>query len=476
MEQCLPIPLSSPIEVRDLPDGWRYILPRRKAGRAWLLLGLNLVVLEVIVTLVCAGAVVWSIAKLAQQAGPLMPWDFLIAFWWLPIILFCAVGMHLFLSILLGHLEIEMRKGRLRASECLWPVRWSSSCAMDRVFSLTILGAPEGLPWRTLAALAHECWPGRLGRLWASLVPNLAQFRFLVFHALAYDPTGSLAVIVVRHLGRGPVWLVGGYPHSWLVALATDLVSRWQAEQAPLGSKSVVPVVEAFCEDFEDVDRKRPPGCRAILEEYQDGFLLSLPRSGFWRSGWAHAKIGGQVALVPFAVIIPWLFRAGPSWGLLLSAVLFPMAVFCAAIFAGGLALGRRGGHVAIAGGELLLFDGGCERLRQGRQILGKARAGGILALATGQPGAHLSRLDRCPTRGLARTGRSDQRLGSGRRGSRSARRSLRRVGIRSQGRCSQPNSNISDQALDGAGWPRQSGHFLRERRHPRFDRAECRT
>jgi hypothetical protein len=328
MDQSDVLP-TLPVEIRVepiLPDGTRYILPRRPLGSyRWLALVPLAFGLFSLIFFWHMFAV-FAAVRFNPIALPFMAFEalFVVSGGLAPI----AIAAAMFF----GHSSIIVQRGELRAIERLGPLRWTRRFPSARINRLSVTAANES----------------------TSVLSSMDRFALIRIELLP------------GKRGRAAI----GYPRGWLVPLANELsrqisvLERNSFERASDQPIEVVPV--EVSDDSLPVERiDRPAGSKIVMRQTPDNVVFEIPPMGFR---------GGALAIFIFAGV--WLaFAALVTFGLLFMkhapkqpdemgtvATIGFMAIFW--LIGGGfvslaVSLSRQSAAIAVAGGQCLVIRKG---------------------------------------------------------------------------------------------------------------------
>lgn len=260
----MPSALPPQIQVIELTDGVRYVLPRRQLGPLRLL-----GCVPMIFGLFCTGfALVWM--KMASGAmfssGGQFHWPglFFVLFG-APFVLAGLAPVCIGLFILAGHSEIELRGGTLRAIERAGPARWSRKLPIDRIRRFNVTSARTS----GLASNPRQALPPALGTL------------------------AGFSIILIEMDGRPPLKAAPAYPRDWLEALARDLADRARRNDLTVSVDEPrgIEVVQTSSTLLDEVAAQsapaeplsQPAGSSITLENNAQGLTLTVPPVGFFR-------------------------------------------------------------------------------------------------------------------------------------------------------------------------------------------------
>jgi hypothetical protein len=331
--------LPPAVRVEELPDGTRFVLPRRELGRfrylgllplvaGLLMVAAPLLLLPVVVRgFAGVGFGVFMLASIAMAGVPLVVNGVTL------------IGLGLF--VLAGHAEVEVRGGRLLAIDRYGWVRYRRPIPVERIrrIKVTDKGGDDDT-----APTPQGSTPEELE---------------------------GLALLLVETDGK-PAWVAAGYRRDLLVPLAEQL-SRLCRAETDAGETTAAPPVEVETAEPAGVtgllliDRPdRPSRSRAVWEYGADGGVtIQLPPPGIWRGSkgllgftlaWT-AITGVGVAIATF-VLVDMLKGSLAAWicpGVLL---LFALAADVA-LLAWAVNLGRRRAVLAVVGPRLMVMQAG---------------------------------------------------------------------------------------------------------------------
>jgi hypothetical protein len=354
MDQKLP----ADVRVAVLPEGVRYVLPRRELGQGrkvgWVVLVVGLVITGFMVFWM-VGPLIAGIRMLLD--GELFGWV-LIGF-----SLLGTMGLVVGLGILCAgvaivtnatHSEVELRHGKLRAVERFGWARWTRKRRIEDVQKLE-LGPPL-----TGSDFADKRRRKRSDDVAIPIGDQMPE---------------DLATIRAYGAGIKPLIVAPGYPLDMLRALAGALSERMSTSgKARLfdGDREVAVVErpdktpaerEALAETEEDkLGAMRPPDAKSILEEHEDGLTITVPPLGIWKGSKGLAVFAVMWnGFIAFFIVMLTLFELGliendgdnPGWLGFLFMIPFVAVGVGTALAA--VNMGRRRAILDVVGRTLLV-------------------------------------------------------------------------------------------------------------------------
>ncbi len=339
-------------DVREvlLPDGVRWVLPRRQLGKArhagWVFVGFGLAV--------AAFMVFWmwgtTSAGIEQvREGQRFGWA-LIAFGAFGVIgLIVGMGMTGFglaLATNLTHSEIAITRDRLRAIERFGAMRWTRRRPIDAIEKLEI-------DTQLIVSKARRSG-GTKAMALGELNPDLAA---------------------MRAVGQGiqPLILAAGYPCAMVERMAHVLAERLENDgRAKLfdDARGRVKVVEYSPDDEDKPDEQReaarlepPVGARSTLDQRDDGLTITVPPGGFFKGTkglgcfavlW-NLFVGAFVVVMVLSAlgVIPGEDGAGPGW--LVFLFMLPFVAVGVGMMLFAVNMGRRQAIIDVVGDVLLI-------------------------------------------------------------------------------------------------------------------------
>jgi len=193
----------------------------------------------------------------------------------------------------IGHSEIELRAGKLRAFERAGPLFWRRRIALERAQRLVLSSE------RSLFGICP----------WVSFTN-----RYLYIRAVCAGR---------RDLGMAP-----GYPFDWLLPLAEDLARRCRAVQDHvLGGAASLPV--EFDEPIEVGGQTQftdrpvpPPKSKIVVQQCGSELTLSIPPAELEIGMRVLWVVQSRILLVLFPFLLPSVFVAAipqAGWGIFLA-------------------------------------------------------------------------------------------------------------------------------------------------------------
>jgi len=237
---------TSDIRVETEGSDVRFDFPPRPLGKLrWL--GLLLVAFSVLFVWMPAQSLFRFLENLAAGKGEAGNWVF-VAF----LIPFVIVGLFPMLLGLLaigGRCRIEWRAQRLLVTDYVGPIRWRRRMPQGSIRKFTV----------------------KHGGVKVNDKP------------VTSGPLVNLGALMIEFEHGKPRFLVLGYPHDWLQALAEDLSIRVGATAVFVGNPAVE-LVDASTNEPQSLDvHEQPAGSRVQVEERGAGVSLQVPPAGLWR-------------------------------------------------------------------------------------------------------------------------------------------------------------------------------------------------
>jgi hypothetical protein len=277
----------TPIQRIDLPHGTRWILPMRPLGAARLIAIVPgvMAILPLLGLLSLAVNGLWTANNSAEMwMAILLPLIILIGA--SPFLMLWLILPLSALTLLVGHMRVEVIGPRMTAIYCLGPLRMRRQ-------------------WRT----------GRLREL---------RVRTMGEHAL-------LATLWAQVEHQKPLALARWYPGDWLQDLAMQVRSSLEQDaRVPVVAPGLAgPDVPAGY----DEPVAQPASSKATIQQHAQGWTVTLPPNGFRATAWAWRALAAFATLMaPAITLIPVaeLKKPDPDLG---GAIL-------AAVFVWSLAIG----------------------------------------------------------------------------------------------------------------------------------------
>jgi hypothetical protein len=282
--------LPPEIQVIDLPDGVRYRLPRRSSllargfGLALIGFGAGFCAFD----LVCAARLHQFL--LAAANAPRAAQVLLVVQDAVGVLTGLGVG-GAGLFLLVGHSEVELRAGWLRAVERAGWLWWAR----------------------------RRRWDG------------VRQFRILTPAADGGPADQCLTLLLAAGSGTWTIWLAALYPRAWLRPLADDLTRRlhdFRSAASVAAPTPAVAVAEQVGQPAPDEfsDRPDPPVTSdVVLERNNDGLTLTIPPGELGLAG--ALLIHGSIEAFAFAAVVTVLavqpVGQAPAWPVWLFLAVF---------------------------------------------------------------------------------------------------------------------------------------------------------
>lgn len=337
------------ITTIDLADGAKYILPVRPLSIARFagLFSMGFGVLF-------SGFAVFWMLMAAQNIGS-DPIGFFFILFGLPFFFFGLFPFFKGLSILVGHNQITVTNGKLRASECVGPFRWTRVRSVDVVEKLEIT---KGIRRRT----------------------NTSSSRSDKTIKLMIDGSNLGTLRALGAKMKSPLVLAWGYPEEALEQLAEDVAKRCGAvgparmfddddRKIEIVETSTnldrlmarmrgEEVSEEVDEPSDDGNLEQPTGSQVIVEANDVGATINIPPAGIWRGSKGLMSFGifwtifvgiitvtlavsaindsSSLEIIPFFILIPF-------WGVGVGMIV------------AGINMGKRKAILDIVGDTLLI-------------------------------------------------------------------------------------------------------------------------
>ncbi|MFP4026295.1 MAG: hypothetical protein ACLFWL_00700 [Candidatus Brocadiia bacterium] len=281
-------PLPEDIRIKELSDGVRYVLPRKKDVLRWILLGLMVLVAAGCVAILLSGIAGLGDVRLFSFHGVMS--GFVRAY-----LLFLAIGGMFFgLFVSLGHEEIELGSRRLRQSFVFLGLRVSRTRQLRHIRQLVVSALPS---------------VGRAGEQETRKKRDIWSSPPFLLHA------------VVR--GEKVFTIARGHPAQWLVILAEDMANRWPETVQPRNDDRQTASVEivdltprAWGERVTGTSLRRPDPARVDIDFEVAKIMLQARADTDWFLG----KMSGIGMAGIMAAMWAWLFLGWPFWFICLGA------------------------------------------------------------------------------------------------------------------------------------------------------------
>jgi len=236
------VPLPAEIQVTELADGVRYILPRRRLDRfhalghiALIAFGLFFGGMPLFLTGIPA-------IRFILAGGPGAWLHVLPLLNVAPFVLIGAAIIAWGLLMLAGTCEIEIEEGEIRTIERAGPFHWTRSRPVECIRELEIRVHPK----------------------WSS------SKRFMGKERIRIGPPADFGVLRAECEGAKPLALVLSYPRSWLRPLADDIAERL----TPVTSGTFSSVQKAAVEVTETL--LVPPGFRGRSKQPASSVVVAV--------------------------------------------------------------------------------------------------------------------------------------------------------------------------------------------------------
>ncbi|MCE9592080.1 MAG: hypothetical protein K8S99_16355 [Planctomycetes bacterium] len=310
------IPLPPEIQVVELADGVRYVLPRRNLGPLRfisfvpMLFGLPFLAGGLFTLSTGVGKVIHG------GTGEIFEAIFL-ALFATPFLLVGVFATGAGIIIAMGHTEVEISGGQLRVRERAGPVHWTALRRLEDLSRISVFNA----------------FLGDLGAANPRLRPAEAPPRVLANKARA---------IIAECKSKPLLKIAGGYPPEWLEPLADDLTQRINdlrltampgslpveladVPQAVLDSPAVAPAETAAPPPREPI--QQPTGSRCTFEPRPNGLTITVPALGMRGHLWGLLIMGLIFTAMPIGMFIlitkkpggPPIWFIGPFFSLFLA-------------------------------------------------------------------------------------------------------------------------------------------------------------
>ncbi len=317
--------------VEDLPDGARFILPRRNPSGGSKTAAKVVVGISGMVVLGGAASVVWGVRQLLTQAGlsgaigPLMLG--------LPVAAIAGFILFFGLLVLRGWSEVEITSGTLRAIERGSWRKWVRSRPVDGLEAFEIVDALN---------------KGLSGEPATNLTPERSA-------------------IIAKFKKAQPLIIAPGYHRDLLTELAAHLARRCDLatpdrlfdEDEPKieirQSSQPVITLHTGAESAQQEVTEKPESSDAALDHTPDGLTITIPPAGLRKGGKGLFGFGVIWSAGTLAVTIIFLAKNGLSKDLIVLPFLFTFLSVGAGMILGGLNMGRRRTVIDVVADTLLI-------------------------------------------------------------------------------------------------------------------------
>jgi hypothetical protein len=351
MSQILP----AEIQITELPDGVRYLLPIRQVGPLRFI-GLLPIAFGVVFCSMALYPMAQIVKAVLQPAGPGPQADASFAVLSVPFIVMGLVFIVLGLFLVADHTDIEIKDGRLRVIERAGPFYWTRSRPADRIRKMEISTTPVKVNDQPVTS----------------------------------GPLADFGILMAECEGAKRFLVVFGYPRNWLKLLAAELARRCNlatGETLVADKQPAIEIVEAPLDPTAFRERPdQPAGSKAVLERHADGLTLTLPPAGVWRGSKGLFVFSLLWLALTFAVGGGFVVVAvsggmkGMGEGAWLPLLIFPLFLIAGiAMLLSAINMGRRQAVFAVVGDTLMVLQTGIfgvKRREWSREQLADVRTG----------------------------------------------------------------------------------------------------
>ncbi len=327
-------PLSAVKILEGFHDDVRYVLPSRQLGVVHLL-GL----IPLLFGLAFSGfAVAWMLgtANIAIRGGG---FDWLFVLFGVPFLLAGYLPIFIGLAMLIGHSEIHLKRGQLRAVERAGPLWWTRARPLDQLSRLVVVSGTQRL------------------RPSENDTNNVPQFM------------KELAGIRSEYSGKRPMMLAMGYPETLVQPLAEELAERCEADfsfATPIRRPEVaVEKCDDEDEEEEDLPTHAPAGTDIRCDHHADGLTIEVPPAGVWKGSkglFAFSLLWcGFMALV--SIFLIFAEGDGDTMPLAFVGLFWLVGII---ILLSSINMGRRKSAIAVVGGTLMVIRVGLFGTKRG--------------------------------------------------------------------------------------------------------------
>jgi hypothetical protein len=355
MEPILP----GEIRVADELDGTRYVLPKRRLGKAGRTVGIVLVAFGLFAT---AFMLFWMGMPISEGLGEegAIRWPLILfGLLGLPglVVAVCMVVVGISLLCNLSHSEVFVTRESLVSVERAGFLRWRRRRSLDAIDSLVISEALE--------------------------VKDDSGRRRTIFG----DDVGGLRV---EGAAIKPMWIAPAYPLEVVHKLSEMLVDSVDARVGGLlrrAEDEIAVVTEKPGEGADDELFEQPDDSNAVLQQLEDGVAVTIPPRGVWKGSKGLFFFSLAWNGIVLLIVSVMFFAAGkdpppwPAWLFLGFFVAVGVGFFLAAVN-----MGTRRALLAAAAGTFAFRRSGIFGTRERRW-----RAGEIRAIRVGSSGMEVN-------------------------------------------------------------------------------------